>query len=110
MSNVCNHYTQGGIGSIAEVLAMTIFVYLILPEVSSDAGILLLSGVFIAQIAMDIYYTQIPYYFGSHNQNAAACRGSKRDTIERIMICRQVHWHQSHFNTYILCAQKLELL
>ena len=50
---------------------MTIFVYLILPEVSSGAGILLFSGVFVAQIAMDIYYTPIPYYFGSHNQKCS---------------------------------------
>ena len=78
MSNVCNLYTQGGIGSIAEVLAMTIFVYLILPEVSSDAGILLLSGVFIAQIAMDIYYTQIPYYFGSHNQKCSCLQRQQK--------------------------------
>ena len=46
---------------------MTIFVYLILPEVSSGAGILLLSGIFIAQIAMDIYNTPMPC-FGSHRR------------------------------------------
>ena len=60
------------------MLALTIFVYLILPEVTSGAGILLLSGVFIAQIAMDIYYTPIPCYFGSHSQKCSCLRRQQK--------------------------------
>ena len=37
---------------------MTTFVYLVLPEISPGAGILLLCGVFSFQIIVDIYYTQ----------------------------------------------------
>lgn len=76
MSDEC--MLQGGIGSIAEVFAMTIFVYLILPEVSSVAGILLLSGVFVAQIAIDIYNTPIPY-FGSHHQKYSCLKRQRKE-------------------------------
>ena len=48
---------QGAIGSIVEVSAISTFVYLILPEIPSGIGIMLLSGVFFAQIAIDTYYT-----------------------------------------------------
>ena len=37
---------------------MTTFVYLVLPELSPGAGILILCGVFFFQIVVDIYYTQ----------------------------------------------------
>ena len=56
---------------------MSIFVYLILPEVSSGVGILLLSGVFLAQIAMDIYETPIPH-FDSYNRKCSCLSGQQR--------------------------------
>ena len=57
---------------------MTIFVYLILPEVSSGAGIVLLSGVFVAQIAMDIYNTPIPY-FGPCCQKCSCLKRQRKE-------------------------------
>lgn len=44
-------------GAVVEVFAMTIFVYLVLPEISPGVGILLLCGVFFFQICVDIVKT-----------------------------------------------------
>jgi hypothetical protein len=41
-----------------EVVVMTTFVYLVLPEISPGAGIFLLCGVFFFQIVIDFFYTQ----------------------------------------------------
>ena len=48
---------QGMAGAVVEVFAMTIFVYLVLPEISPGVGILLLCGVFFIQICIDIVKT-----------------------------------------------------
>lgn len=45
---------QGIVGSILEVFATTVFVYLVLPEIPSGIGILLLCGVFSFQTLVDI--------------------------------------------------------
>ena len=71
---------------------MTIFVYLILPEVSSGTGILLLSGVFVAQIAMDIYNTPI-LYFGPCHQKCSCLKGHQK---EYRRIYSPVTVHQPH--------------
>lgn len=51
---MCYLLAQGIIGSILEVLAITVFVYLVLPEIPSGIGILLLCGVFSFQTLVDI--------------------------------------------------------
>ena len=71
--------------------------YLILPEVSSGAGILLLSGVFVAQIAMDVYNTPIPY-FGPCRQKCSCLKGQQKQyrRINSDPEISPVTVHQSH--------------
>ena len=45
---------QGIVGSIFEVLAITVFVYFVLPGIPSGIGILLLCGVFSFRTLVDI--------------------------------------------------------
>ena len=75
--------TQGMAGAVTEVLAMTSFVYLVLPEISPGVGILLLCGVFFFQICVDIVKT--PNSYCGQNTTISCGRGQRNgyDAIHR---------------------------
>ena len=63
---------------------MATFVYLVLPEVSSGIGIMLLCGVFISQILVDFYKTPVPQ-FGTYCQKCTCnCQRSRRQEYHRL--------------------------
>ncbi len=49
---------QGAFGSVLEVGAISVFVFLVMAELPPDISLLLLCGVFMSQIAVDIVYTK----------------------------------------------------
>ena len=55
---------------------MTTLVYLVLPEISPGAGILLLCGVFFFQIMVDIYHTQ--NWIWCQNDGCCCARSERR--------------------------------
>ena len=90
-------FFQGIAGSGAEVVAMTTFVYLVLPEISPGAGIFLLCGVFFCQIIVDCYYTQ-KWFWCQHNE---CLRTQQRHDPS--------HIHQKSKVEYVVCIVQLLL-
>ena len=63
---------------------MATFVYLVLPEVSSGIGIMLLCGVFISQILVDFYKTPV-ILFGTYCQKCTCnCQQLQRQEYHRL--------------------------
>ena len=68
---------------------MTIFVYLVLPELSPGVGILLLCGVFVFQICVDLVRT--PNKFWGQNYGCC-CRDTERNGYDTIALPRVRKW------------------
>ena len=75
---------------------MATFVYLVLPEVSSGIGIMLLCGVFISQILIDIYKTPVPNFGSSCQMCTCDCLRSQRQEYDRL----QSYPHQNTDTSY----------
>ena len=92
---LCAYFPQGIIGSIMEVVVMTTFVYLVLPEISPGAGIFLLCGVFFFQIIVDFCYTQ-KWFWCQHDGCYCAQRGHdfshlcRRSKVENVVCIVQL--------------------
>ena len=76
---------------------MTTLVYLVLPEISPGAGILLLCGVFFFQIIVDICYTQ-NWFWCQHDGCFRAQRGHDFPNL-----------HQRSKVEYVVCTVQLIL-
>ena len=77
---------------------MTTFVYLVLPEISPGAGILLLCGVFFFQIIVDFCYTQ--RWFWCQHDGCCCASGEQRDFS---------HLHRKSKVEYVVCIVQLIL-
>ena len=89
---------------------MATFVYLVLPEVSSGIGIMLLCGVFISQILVD--FTRLLYHNLVPTAESVPVIVSNRNdgnTIHYIVIHSQIQTRHALYTRDILCTQKLEL-
>lgn len=73
---------QGIAGSGVEVVMMTTFVYLVLPEISPGAGIFLLCGVFFFQIILDFGYTQ-KWFWCQHDGCSCPRQGQNFSRLRR---------------------------
>ena len=98
---------QGIVGSIVEVFAITIFVYLVLPEISPGVGIMLLCGVFFFQIVVDIFKT--PNWFCG--QNRCSCFNTERNGYDHItghhnFNLKTIKWAKV-FEYFVRCVQVL---
>ena len=77
---------QGIFGSILEVLAMTVLVYLVLPQLSPGVGMLLLCGVFFFQIVIDKFKT--PHWYWCQN-NRCSCAAHERNGYDLLRTSQQ---------------------
>ena len=94
---MCTINLQGIAGSSVEVVVMTIFVYLVLPEISPGPGIFLLCGVFFFQIFVDFCYTQ-KWFWCQHD--GCSCTQQGHDFT---------HLHRRSKVEYVVCIVQLLL-
>ena len=82
---------------------MTVFVYLVLPELSPGAGILLLCGVFVFQICVDLVKT--PNKFWGQNYGCC-CRETERNGYDTIALNTRKKWR---IVSYFVCFVQVML-
>ena len=96
---------QGIVGSIVEVFAMTVLVYLVLPETSPGVGIMLLCGVFYFQIVMDIFKT--PNWYWGQSQSDCCGRRNGYNRIQSHQQSSAVKRSRIIYVVYILLENKI---